>query len=198
MSARDMTAYMRKRRARFKAQGLTGEGRPRRERKGSPRLVSLDRALTNWEKASDAEFEAIEARGGSSEWDAAKQRWLDAASLAPTPLTPTTSSAAPSLSTIYRPPSAVYRPPRSAFASGGTPPGPPVYAVAAEASAAWRSNMQTMVAALAAQVDANTREISALKAEAEARRRKEAKVVEHKAIADAFFGLLGAAIAMLA
>jgi hypothetical protein len=75
------------------------------------------------------------------------------------------------------------------IASGGTPPRPPVKAVTAEATAAWRNNMQAMIAALAARSDAHEREIAALKAEAEARRQKEAS----GAMANAFFSFLGAA-----
>lgn len=211
MPARDMTAYMRKRRARFKAQGLTSYGTPRKDRK-APHPTPLGRPLTVWEKVGDAEFDAIEVRGGSPEWDNARSRWRDA-STAPGPSTAlslpsgSTRGPSPNPSAVLtptaqpKPPATICRSPTSrpsTFASGGTPPGPPVRAVAAEASAAWRANMQAMVAALVARSDAQERRIAALEAEAEARRAIEAKAVERKAIADGFFGLLGAAAAMLA
>jgi hypothetical protein len=177
-----MAAYMRKRRARLKAEAAAG-GLLKPSR-GPAKVIPLGRALTLRERHDDAEMEAIERRGGRPEWDVAGQKWIDAAA-------PGRVLAPP---TVYRLPAR----PRSMIASGGTPPSPPVRAVAAEASAAWRANMQAMVAALAARSDAQERRIAALEAEAEARRTIEAKSVERGAIANAFFGLLGAAAAMLA
>jgi hypothetical protein len=145
--------YHRKRRARLKREKAA---KPR-----APKDIPLGRPLNAKERRDNLEMEAIEARGGSPQWDVAKQRWYDEKAL---PASPPVSQAV----AVYRPPAdpSPKPPPRSMIACGGRPPGAPVRASAAEATAAWRARTEGMLQVLAARVDANTREIAELKAAA--------------------------------
>jgi hypothetical protein len=166
MAARDnMALYMRERRKRLKAQGLNGNGRPYKDRAGRERL--------------EAEKAVIRARGGDPvemqigggptqiiDLDAPPSR---PAEIAPEPRQPTAVYSLPAAELLPKriPPIAAPRP--SMLASGGVPPGPPVRAVMAEATAAWRAKTEMMLSALAARVDRQEREIAQLKADARVR-----------------------------
>jgi hypothetical protein len=124
-----VAAYHRARRARLKAEkGLqprtpaTPKSPPR-----PPSAIPLGRPLTAWERQSDAKMEAIKARGGTPVFDNVALRWRDASALVHPAPAPTHALA----------------PPRSMIACGGKPPGPPVTASIAEATAHLRNELAT-------------------------------------------------------
>jgi len=165
MPARDMAAYMRKRRARLKAeQGVPPRkpGWPKGARAAPPPSIPLDRPLTLRERLDDAEMEAIDRRGATPEWDNAQGRRRAA-------------QPAPARAVVVAPPSTA---PRSMLASGGTPPAGPMRSSPAEASAAWRAKTEWMLAALAARADEQERRIAALEAQAADRRMQAANVAQ--------------------
>lgn len=131
-----VAAYHRARRARLKAEkGLQARApaTPKRPPR-PPGTIPLGRPLTARERQSDAEFEAIERRGGDPEWDNVQGRWRDAR-----PVKPSLSSARSIVA---------YRPPALMRASGGTPPGPPVKVSIAEATADLRARLATHARAI--------------------------------------------------
>jgi hypothetical protein len=178
-----VAAYHRARRKRLKAEAKAALT--------EPTVLPLGRALTAKERCDDAEMERIERAGGSPEWDSAAQRWRDASTAPSLPVVYQSPEPLRPPVTVYRPPAPPIRPvtapsstrmersadssrsgspPRSMIAVGGragtgravagyNPDRAPLdpYAIM------HRVNMVTMLQALAAQVDANTREIAALK-----------------------------------
>jgi hypothetical protein len=151
----DPAAYMRARRARLKAEAeqavASGDtrkpkgaeakaARQRAEREAkaaaAPRIdtaIPLGRELTHAEKRSDAQLEAIEARGGQAvwtgkEWREAPQPAAAARRMPTPPATPARSLLATvptnrSLEVLLPPlRGEVIPPPRSMIADGGTPP----------------------------------------------------------------------------
>jgi hypothetical protein len=137
-------AYHRERRAKMRAQGLSSRGRPI-GKPGRPIMklaaakpaapvvdrlpapIVMDRPLSIAEKRSDAQLEAIEARGGTPEWTG--KEWREPPKRPPTPpATPALSFLATAPTnrnlTVHLPPlqGEVIPPPRSMIADGGTPP----------------------------------------------------------------------------
>jgi hypothetical protein len=171
MPARDMAAYMRKRRARLKAeQGLAPRKPGRPKAAPRPAAIPLGRALTAKERLDDAEMERIERNGGRPEWDNTQNRWRDAA-------------APPARAVVIAPPA-----PCSMVAIGGKPgrglvPQGPGYAAPPDIAAGsqftrFQENTAAMLAALAARADAQDREIAALKAAVADRRAVAADLVQ--------------------
>lgn len=84
--------------------------------------IPLGRELTQWEKNSDVQLEAIEARGGKAEWTG--KEWREAPG-PPTPRPAVSQAASPGRAlTVARAPlqGEVIAPPRSMIADGGSPP----------------------------------------------------------------------------
>jgi hypothetical protein len=187
MPARDMAAYMRKRRARQRAEKAgkaQGSHTPRTKASGQEPVV--DKALSRDAilKASAGEVAAVRAKiaaigpGAVITKTGDRLDVLDHETFAARHKPPE-----PQAVTVYRPPA----PPRSMIAVGGRPgrgPAVPGYnpdrAPLDPFAIAHSVNMVTMLSALAAQVDANTREIAALKAAA-------AKRAETPSFAQALF-----------
>jgi hypothetical protein len=203
-----VAAYHRARRKRLKAEAKAA--------RTEPTVLPLGRPLTAKERRDDTEMERIEARGGSPEWDSAAQCRRDASSPPPPSPAPSTAPSLPAVYQSpkpLRPPVTAYRPPapplrpvappppigsgagRSLIAVGGKPgrgPAVPGYnpdrAPLDPYSIMHRVNMVTMLQALAAQVDTNTREIAALKAAA---RREAEKPSFMQSLLNAFVTVAG-------
>ena len=168
--------YHRARRARLKAeQGLAPPPvKAGRSKASSPHVIPLGRSLSARERRADVEMERIEARGGRPEWSDAQGRWRDAAA----PPAPTAV--------------VVYKPPVSTFASGGTPPRPPVKAVTAEVTADLRARLAMHARAieeLTRRDMEKERRLAALEAEARAR---SARATNWKAMQQIGLGLIAA------
>ena len=170
-SREEMRLYQAERRARIKAQGLS----PGKSAALGPKAaIPLGRSLSARERRDDAEMEAIERRGGNPEWSDAQGRWRDAAA----PPAPTAV--------------VVYKPPVSTFASGGTPPRPPVQAVTAEVTAYLRAQLATharTIEELTRRDMEKERRLAALEAEARAR---SARATNWKAMQQIGLGLIAA------
>ena len=172
MPARDMAAYMRKRRARQKAERKAAErGAPVIDRRLS-RLATL--------KTSEGELAAVRRKAaaiGPGAVIAMTGERLDVIAREAFE-----ARAAPPAPRLALPPPQ----PRSMFASGGRPPGGPHSGSIAEASAAWRANVQAMLATLAERADAQDRRIAALEAERIERAMRGPSAVD---VANALFGI---------
>ena len=178
MPARDMAAYMRKRRARLRAeQGLAPRkpGRPKGARAAFPPAIPLDRALTVKERRDDAEMERIERNGGRPEWNDAQDRWRDALH-APPPCSPRSEPRASMVAIGGRP------------GTGRPIPGyDPTFAPHDGYAVSHQVNTVIMLSALAARSDALERRVATLEAAATNRK------AETLDLAQMIFGLARAA-----